>query len=100
MKLPISRPVIAIGTNAEPTSRRSSMLTSVLCGQTQAGCAESIERVCRAFGLNTDIKADRDAIVAAMRNDKKSSGKGLDIVLLKDIGSAFVYPASPEYFRS
>ncbi len=79
---------------------REVTLISQRRGQTQAGCAERIERVCRAFGLNTDIKADRDAIVAAMRNDKKSSGKGLDIVLLKDIGSAFVYPASPEYFRS
>lgn len=79
---------------------REVTLISQRRGQTQAGCAERIERVCRAFGLNTDIKADRDAIVAAMRNDKKSSGKGLDIVLLKDIGSAFVYPTSSEYFRS
>ena len=78
---------------------REVTLISQRRGQTQAGCAERIERVCRAFGLNTDIKADGDAIVAAMRNDKKRSGKGLDIVLLKDIGSAFVYPASPEYFR-
>ena len=59
MKLPISRPVIAIGTNAEPTSRRSSMLTSVLCGQTQAGSKleRTLRQVLEYFAESTRVFA-------------------------------------------
>lgn len=68
-------------------------------GQTVPGCAERIGRVCRAFGLDLQARADIDEIVAAVRNDKKSSGEGLDVVLLHDIGSAYTFRTTPEYFR-
>ena len=59
MKLPISRPVIAIGPNAEPTSRHSSILTSVLRGQTQAGskAERTLRQVLEYFAESTRVFA-------------------------------------------
>ena len=68
-------------------------------GQTAAGCAERIGRVCRAFSLNERPSADIDGVIAAVKNDKKSGKGGLDVVLLERIGKAYVYRTTADYFR-
>ncbi len=69
-------------------------------GQTRPGCAERIAEVCREYGLNERPSEDIDGIVAAVKNDKKSGRGGLDVVLLKDIGSAYTFRTTADYFRS
>lgn len=68
-------------------------------GQTAAGCASAIEELCRKYDLPVTFDADTDEIIKAVASDKKSRKNGLDIVLLRDIGEAYVYPATAEYFR-
>ena len=55
-------------------------------GVTQAGTAERIARVLEAYDL------PREALVKAMRLDKKASGGQVEVVVLRAIGEAAGHP--------
>lgn len=51
---------------------------------------ERMEAVLKKFGLPTSCDASADAIIAAMKHDKKLSGDTLNIIVVEEIGSAVI----------
>lgn len=51
-----------------------------------------IESLLRSFQLPTEIESDKDALMDAIRKDKKREGRGIHFVLLNGIGNAIIEP--------
>ncbi len=61
-------------------------------GYTQKGCAVRIENLLKKFGLPTSCDAETNKLCEIMLHDKKRRGNSINLVLLKNIGNAFVEP--------
>ena len=67
---------------------------SVARGRLAAKDAKRLEALLSGAGLPTDAKLDADAIVDAVRKDKKIEGGNINFVLLSGIGNAVVEKAT------
>ncbi len=64
-------------------------------GVTPAGTAKRIQNLCAAFELPVSHPFTVDQLLPVMTLDKKAVGHTVRLVLLHDIGSAFVKPMEP-----
>ncbi len=67
-------------------------------GLTEQGTAKRLERLCKYYHLPTEIDIPTETLVEYCVGDKKSRGKEIRLVLLKNIGESFVYPIAFEHF--
>ena len=67
-------------------------------GLTEKGTAETVARVCSAYGLPHTDDAPCRKVVEGVANDKKNLGDKLVTVLLKKIGESYLYPTDAEFF--
>ena len=67
-------------------------------GLTEKGTAETVARVCSAYGLSHTDDAPCRKVVEGVANDKKNLGDKLVTVLLKKIGESYLYPTDAEFF--
>lgn len=67
-------------------------------GLTKKGTTEQIEKILKMHGLPTSCDAKLTDIIKAASNDKKHAGGGITLVLLHEIGDAFLYRVSDEDF--
>lgn len=67
-------------------------------GLTAAGTAEKILTVLKTYGLPYESKLPLGDLTEAISLDKKNLDNHLNLVLLKDIGDSYVYPASIDFF--
>lgn len=69
-------------------------------GLTRKGTADKIERLLKKFGLPTSCSAPAGDIVRAAANDKKREDGGITLVMLHDIGDAFLHRLTDAEFQS
>lgn len=67
-------------------------------GLTEKGTAETVARVCSAYGLPHKDDAPCREVVGGVANDKKNLGDKLVTVLLRKIGDSYLYPTTAEFF--
>lgn len=67
-------------------------------GLTSAGTAEKILAILKTYGLPYESKLPLGDLTEAISLDKKNLDNHLNLVLLKDIGDSYVYPASIDFF--
>lgn len=63
-------------------------------GLTEQGTADKIASVLKKYNLKTKDIHGTDEIVSAMSADKKRTGTGIKLVMLKNIGESFIKPVS------
>ena len=63
-------------------------------GLTELGVADVLRHTMRQYGLETEYAGDRRELIPALSMDKKSLDGGVQFVLLRRIGEAFVHPMS------
>lgn len=64
---------------------------------TVKGTAKRLEELLTALGLPTEADFPADKIIDATALDKKSKGKTLNLILMKEIGDCFIHPAERNY---
>ena len=69
-------------------------------GLTAPGCADSIRKALEIYGLPTSCNLPIDALTGAVALDKKNLGGHLNVVLLKEIESSYVYPTDLTFFEA
>jgi len=73
------------------------MVMMAKCGEkaglTKAGTSDEIAQVLSKYGLPTSDSTDIDKIVDTAMLDKKARGSAINLVMLKQIGESFLYPA-------
>ncbi len=62
-----------------------------LLGLTKKGLAELAKNAFEAYGLPTTPPYSAQEILGALKNDKKANSSGIKLVLLSDIGAAFLH---------
>lgn len=62
-----------------------------LLGLTKKGLAELAKNAFEAYGLPTTPPYSAHEILGALKNDKKANSSGIKLVLLSDIGAAFLH---------
>ena len=60
-------------------------------GMTAVGTSERLQKLLVKYGLPTDSSYPLSSIVSATQGDKKSTGKDITLVCLKDIGSCYLH---------
>ncbi len=60
-------------------------------GLTEAGTADKIEALLKEFNLKTYVDAPLTELLALCRRDKKSTAEFINLVLLSEIGKAYVH---------
>ena len=60
-------------------------------GLTKTGTAEKIEKMLKEFNLKTQVEAPLNELLKLCQRDKKTSGQSINLVLLREIGDAFVH---------
>lgn len=80
-------------THGEAVSIGSVLITTAAehHGQTAIGTAERISALLKKYNLPTTSKFSNAEIAKATHGDKKSTGKSINLVLLKEIGDSFTY---------
>ncbi len=69
-------------------------------GITKVGTTDAIRKMLISIGLPTEIdEDDKQAIFERVAYDKKRLNSVLNLILLKDIGQAFIYSGSVDFFR-
>lgn len=68
-------------------------------GKTPRGTSDKIAAVCRDYGLPVDDGIQPEDIADHVSLDKKADGETLRLVLISEIGKAFVYNTSLEDFK-
>lgn len=66
-------------------------------GVTEAGTAERIRAVLESYEMPTETEFEFSKVVEATALDKKSSGKQLSLILLKQIGDCVIQPIDRSY---
>ena len=66
-------------------------------GVTEKGTAARIRRVLESYGMPTESAFDFAKVVEATALDKKSFGKTLNLILLKQIGESVIHPVDRNY---
>lgn len=74
-------------------------LLSELEGLTEKGTAARILNMLNAYGLPFKSGLPMDALIGAIKLDKKNLENRLNIVLLHGIGDSYVHPVSIDFFR-
>lgn len=67
-------------------------------GLTKTGEAERIRKVLEAYGLPTEAGIPLNKLTETIKLDKKNLDNKLKIVLLHEIGNAYAYPTSVDFF--
>ena len=67
-------------------------------GLTASGTADKILAVLKAYGLPYESQLPLGDLTEAISLDKKNLDNHLNLVLLKEIGNSYVYPASIDFF--
>lgn len=67
-------------------------------GLTKSDTAERIRKVLSAYGLPTEAGVRIEELKEGMKRDKKNRNQKLNLVLLREIGEAYVYPTEIEFF--
>ena len=68
-------------------------------GLTEDGTAEALQTCLEAYGLPFAVSlTDTGKLLDVITRDKKNLGKALNVVLLKSIGEAKLYPTTPDFF--
>lgn len=67
-------------------------------GISRSGDAERIRKVLESYGLPIECGICMDELKEAMKSDKKNLDDRLQIVVLREIGDAYVYPTDVEFF--
>lgn len=80
-------------THGEAVSIGSVLMTaaSESHGQTAAGTTQRITALLKKYNLPTASQFSNAEIAKATQGDKKSTGKSINLVLLKEIGDSFTY---------
>ena len=68
-------------------------------GLTASGTADRIRKVLDIYGLPHACNLPLRDLTAAIALDKKNLNNKLNIILLHDIGSSYIYPATIEFFN-
>lgn len=68
-------------------------------GLTAPGCAERIRKALEIYGLPVSCGLKIDDLTNAIALDKKNLDGHLNVILLKDIGSSYVYPTDLSFFN-
>jgi len=68
-------------------------------GLSKKGTAEEIKNLLIQYGLPWEIDIKIDSIIEAISLDKKNIGGKLNVVLLKEIGEAFIYKTDSKFFN-
>lgn len=68
-------------------------------GLTKQGCAVQIQNTLKQYGLPTECGIEMEALLAAVKHDKKNLNHCLNLVLLKEIGDSVVYPTEAGFFN-
>jgi len=69
-------------------------------GLTKPGTADRIFSVLKKNNMKTADSHSTAQIVSAMGADKKRTGSGIKLIMLKEIGSSFIYPVENEKLGS
>ena len=67
-------------------------------GLTKVGMADEILAVLKTYGLPFESGLPMKDLTAAIALDKKNLDNHLNLILLREIGDSYVYPASIEFF--
>ncbi len=88
-------------THGEAVALGAALLTRISeqKGLTAAGTGERLEKLLKKYGLPTESDFSTETILAATKGDKKSTGKNINFVLLRQIGDCFIYPVSVEQMK-
>ncbi len=68
-------------------------------GITPPGTAKLLEDCCKAYSLPTEDDIPDDKLIEGCLNDKKRAGGTLRLILLRDMGDAFIEPVSIDDFK-
>lgn len=67
-------------------------------GLTKEGTSERICNVLKAYGLPIESGIETEKLKESMKSDKKNLDNKLKVVLIKEIGDAYIYPTNVEFF--
>lgn len=65
---------------------------------TAKGTSERIQRVLQTYGLPCECGVSLSELTGAIALDKKNLNNRLNLVLLNEIGSSYIYPSTTEFF--
>ena len=68
-------------------------------GLTGSGCADQIKKALDIYGLPSSCGLPVTDLTKAITLDKKNLNGKLDVVLLKELGSSYVYPTDISFFN-
>ena len=69
-------------------------------GLTRAGTTAQIRALCQQYQLPTDLEISAEALIGHSLNDKKRTEDAIRVVLLKEIGSAFIQTMPLEAYQA
>ena len=80
-------------THGEAVAAGAMLLTRITeqNGMTAVGISERLQKLLVKYGLPIDSSYPLSSIVSATQGDKKSTGKDITLVCLKDIGSCYLH---------
>lgn len=68
-------------------------------GLSPAGTAEKIKEVLHRHSLSEQIRFNTESLVNAAKVDKKNLSGSLNVILLEEIGKAYIHQADPSFFQ-
>ena len=68
-------------------------------GLTGSGCADQIKKALDIYGLPSSCGLPVTDLTKAITLDKKNLNGKLNVVLLKELGSSYVYPTDISFFN-
>ena len=68
-------------------------------GLTGSGCADQIKKALDIYGLPSSCRLPVTDLTKAITLDKKNLNGKLNVVLLKELGSSYVYPTDISFFN-
>lgn len=68
-------------------------------GLSSAGISERILKVLQTYGLPCECGISLQELTGAITLDKKNLNNRLNLILLREIGSGYIHPATAEFFR-
>lgn len=67
-------------------------------GLTKEGTSARISKVLKAYGLPVESGIETERLKESMKSDKKNLDNRLKVVLIKEIGEAYIHPTNVEFF--
>lgn len=75
-------------------------LLSEKCGLTKPGEAKRIHEILNSYGLPVKCGVPIESLTSTMRLDKKNLDSRLNVILLHEIGDAYIYPTTLDFFQN